>query len=392
MKPNQIIIYCGLLLSISAFSVDILLPAFGAISTDLAADYSLVQMTVPTFLATMGIGQIFMGPISDRFGRRPILLGGLALVAGGTVLCLLAADAAQLLAGRAIQGVGASAAPIIARAVLRDLFHGRELAANMALATMVFAFGPIVAPLLGVAFMQFGTWRMVFAAILLFSLVLLAVGLLVLPETLRERRPDAMAPGRLWRDAVAVLRHPQSRYYALLLGPVLTLMMLILISIPKVYRDSFGIEGAPFAMLFAVHGLGIIVGQSFNRRLIHRHGPQFALRTGGLITAGSAALIAAANLAGLMNAYTLSAILALFATGFLTMVSNCVALALDPHGAIAGFASSLVESVARIISSIAAAVLGLLIGGTLEHFIVVFALSSFVVLGLILQGQRRISA
>ena len=123
--------------------------------------------------------------------RWPALLCGLAAFAAGTVLCLFAQNAEMLLLGRAVQGIGASGGPVVARAILRDLFSGRQLAANIALATMVFAFGPIVAPLAGVVFMQFGSWRMIFAAILLFGLILLAVGLLFLPETLARANPGA---------------------------------------------------------------------------------------------------------------------------------------------------------------------------------------------------------
>ena len=392
VSPLQIIIYCGLLLSVSAFSVDILLPAFGLMAGDLDADYAAIQMAVPVFLAFIGIGQLFTGPMSDRFGRRPVLLCGLAAFAAGTVLCLFAQSAEMLLLGRAVQGIGASGGPVVARAILRDLFSGRQLAANIALATMVFAFGPIVAPLAGVAFMQFGSWRMIFAAILLFGLILLAVGLLFLPETLARANPGATRPAVLLANAITVLRNPQSRFYGLLLGPVMSLMMLILISIPRIYKDTFGIEGALFAALFAIHGIGIIIGQYFNRAMIHRHGPQFALLAGGVIAVGSVALMLAFLFAGVLNAYVLSFTMILFATSFMTMAANCMALSLDPHGVIAGFVSSFVESMSRLFSAVFSGFLALLVGGRLDHFLYALALTTLAVLGLILAGQRRMSA
>ena len=392
MSPLQIIIYCGLLLSVSAFSVDILLPAFGLMADDLDADYAAIQMAVPLFLAFIGIGQLFTGPLSDRFGRRPILLSGLAVFAGGTLLCLFAQSAEMLLLGRAVQGLGASGGPVVARAILRDQFSGRQLAANIALATMVFAFGPIVAPLAGVAFMQFGSWRMIFAAILLFGLVLLAIGMLFLPETLAKANPNATRPSMLLANAVAVLRNPQSRFYGLLLGPVMSLMMLILISVPRVYKDTFAIEGALFAVLFAIHGVGIIIGQYFNRALINRHGPQFALLVGGLIAVGSVALMLVFLAAGVLNAYVLSFTMILFATSFLTMAANCMALSLDPHGSIAGFVSSFVESISRLFSAVFSGFLALMVGGKLDLFLYALAITTLAVLGLILAGQRRMSA
>ncbi len=391
VTPLQIIIYCGLLLSVSAFSVDILLPAFGLMAADLNADYSAIQMAVPVFLAFIGIGQLFTGPLSDRFGRRPVLMSGLAAFAAGTVLCLFAENAAMLLAGRAVQGLGASGGPVVARAILRDLFSGRQLAANIALATMVFAFGPIVAPLAGVAFMQFGSWRMIFAAILLFGLLLLLVGMAFLPETIARTDPRATRLSTLLANAVAVMRNRQSRFYGLLLGPVMSLMMLILISVPRIYREEFAIEGALFAVLFAIHGIGIIIGQYFNRALIHRRGPQFALFTGGMIAVASVALMLVFWFAGVLDAYLLSFTMILFATSFLTMAANCMALSLDPHGAIAGFVSSFVESASRLFSAVFSGVIALLVGGRLDLFLYALMAITLAVLGLILAGQRRMS-
>lgn len=187
MSPGSIVLYCGFLLTVTAFSVDITLPAFGLIAADLGADYGQVQLVVPLFILATGFGQMLAGPLSDRFGRKPVVLGGMALYAAGATICQFAPSIEVLLSGRILQGLGAAAGPVVGRAIIRDLFAGQALARNLALATMIFAFGPIVAPLLGISIMSVGSWRSIFFVITLFGLALLLIGWLALPELIPSR-------------------------------------------------------------------------------------------------------------------------------------------------------------------------------------------------------------
>ena len=380
MSNPAIVIFCGLLLSVSAFSVDITLPAFSFMADDLAAPYSQIQLVVPVFLACIGVGQIFSGPLSDRFGRKPVMLGGLALFAAGSVVCVMAGSIDMLLAGRALQGLGASGGPVVARAVLRDLFSGRQLASNIALATMVFAFGPIVAPLAGVGLMQFGGWRFIFLAILAFGLLLLAFGVFRLPETIRERDLNALRAFRWRSNLAAMLGNRQSRTYTILFGPIMTMMILLLVAMPRVYDESFGITGTPFAFFFAYHGVGIIIGQYLNRIMIVKIGVENAMLVGSVISVAVSVMMFLLEVAGLLNAYVLSACLMLFAIGFLTIMANAMALALDPHGTIAGFVSSIVESSGRIVASLAGAVFAWVIGGDVHVCVIALLATTVLVL------------
>lgn len=384
MSPQAIVVYCGLLLTVTAFSVDITLPAFGLIADELEAPYSLVQLIVPLFILATGVGQIIVGPFSDRFGRKPVVLAGLGLYATGAVVCFMAPDIETLLAGRLLQGLGAAAGPVIGRAILRDLFTGRPLASNLALATMIFAFGPIVAPLAGVLIIEAGSWRSIFLVITLFGLALITTGWLSLPESNQSPDRSATRPGVLLNNTRTALGNPQSRFYLIMAGPIMSMMLIILVSIPRVFKESYGVEGALFAILFALHGLGIIIGQLVNRRIIAAHGPARAMKVGATVVFASACLMLGLNTLNLMGPLVLTGSMIFLATGFLVVMSNATALALDPNGSIAGFVSSFFGFCAQFSGSIIAIVAAGLIGGDVSAFILTLLVVSGSVLAMLI--------
>ena len=158
-----LIVFCGLLLTVSAFSCDITLPAFWSMQADLGAPIAWVQAVVPVFLISQGIGQLVFGPVSDRYGRRPVILAGLLLYLLGVAIAGLAHSIGMVHAGRVTQGFGSACGIVVARAVLRDVSHGTALAQSMALAMAIFSLGPISAPLLGYGLVALSGWRGVFA-------------------------------------------------------------------------------------------------------------------------------------------------------------------------------------------------------------------------------------
>ena len=370
MNPLAIVIYCGVLISISSFAIDITLPAFPEMVRRLDSPYATVQWTVTVYMFCAGIAQLVWGPASDRFGRRPTLAAGLSLFLVGSVLTALAPTIEWLLAGRAIQGFGAAAAIVLARAIMRDLYSGQELARNLALSMAVFAVGPILSPLIGAAVLVPFGWRGVFGALALLGVALL-LPLLFFRETIAQTSRDATRPAILRARLVRLFVHPQSRYFLLLSGLVMSTMVFNLSALPRIYDVSFGVTGVAFALLFALHGTGIVVGQLINRRLIPILGTVHAMMVANAVLILSSALMMMLTLAGVMGAYLMSALLVLFSTGYLVVFSNASALVLDPHGDIAGFAAAVLGVASQICAAIIVSILVVVAGGNALSYTIV---------------------
>lgn len=340
LSPRALVIFCGLLLTLGAFSVDITLPFFGPMRETFGTTDAAVQATVTLYVGSIGIGQLVFGPLSDRFGRRPAIAAGLAVYLLGALISLLSSSIEGMLLGRAVQGVGAAAGPVVSRAILRDLFSGRQLAQNMAVATGIFSLGPIFAPLIGVGIAHAGgSWRSVFVGMLGLALVLLA-GLWRAPETLRERRLDALRVSSLLAQTRALFAHPQSRHF-LLLGPVAQSTMLSIVAgMPRVFEHEYGVTGALFAVLFALHGPGIIIGQTANHRLIARLGAARTALLASFVMLAASALITGFAALQWLTAYGFSFLVFVFAIGYLIVMANAASMTLDPHPVNAGFTSS----------------------------------------------------
>ena len=190
--PRWLVFYCGCLMTISAFSTDAMLPAVHAMALDLDVPITWSQATIPAFIAPFAFGQLFFGPASDQFGRRPLIALGMTVFLAGSLLATLGSSIEFVLAGRGLQGFGAAAGPVLARAILRDCYSGTALARSMSTAMAIFSIGPILAPFIGYGIQSMGHWRLIFAALAAFAAGLLPVNIFVFRESLRKRREGAL--------------------------------------------------------------------------------------------------------------------------------------------------------------------------------------------------------
>ena len=374
LKQKWPVIYAGVLMSITAFSIDITLPAIPAMAREFKAPVSTIQLTISLFVLALGIGQLFWGIFSDRYGRKPAILGGLSLFLLASIAGAFATTPETLIAARVVQGLGASAAGTTARAMIRDLYSGKELAANMAIATSIFAIGPILGPFIGAAFLTFISWRAVFLGLAALA-VLLFIGLYFIDETSRHKTPVSIHA--LKTSTAAILNNRQSRFF-LLYGPIIMSTMIFILSmVPAMFAQEYGVEGLYFAALFALHGVGIIIGQQVNRVLIMRLGVSFALATGACVLVIASLLMVALVVLNLDGPIPIALALVLFATSFLVVVSNSGSLVLDPHGTIAAFAAALSGSFAQLGAGIVVSLIVGLLAPTALNFAVGLAVICF---------------
>ena len=351
MSRSFLVLFTGLLLALNAFSCDITLPAFWSMERGLGVPIEHVQAVIPVFLFCSAVGQLVFGPASDAYGRKPVILAGVGLYITGAMIAAAADTLTVALWGRALQGFGSACGAVIARALLRDVHSGPELARTMAFASSMISLGPIVAPLVGFGLVAAGEWRGVFIGMALYGIVLATLALVWLHETNPTPDPRAIHPTQLAVAIGRVFANRQSRYFVLLSGINSFAILSYVTNSPRLYKSAFGIEGLAFTALFAATGAGIVIGQYLNARLISRLGVMPATRAAALIFATTAVLIALLTYLGLMTVVLFPLLMLVFNSAFLVVMSNAVSLVIDPHREIAGVASSTVGFVSQLTSS-----------------------------------------
>lgn len=273
---------------ISPVAVHMFMPALPAVRADFAASVGVTQLTISLVMFTMAFATILYGGLSDRFGRRPVLLSGLALYGTGSVLCWLAPDIWTLLAGRIFQGAGAGCGIVLSRAIARDVYGGDRVAQVMAYLTAAYVMGPMLAPPLGGAMVAGLGWRSLFAFATIWAVALIVMVLLLVPETAAPRREGrhglVAGYGRL-------LRRP--RFTALAIQPGLISGAFFAQATASAFLaiEVAGISAATFGVLFMVYPLGYIAGNFISGQVGSRATVDRMVLLGALTGLGCAAML-----------------------------------------------------------------------------------------------------
>jgi DHA1 family bicyclomycin/chloramphenicol resistance-like MFS transporter len=370
----------GSLMMLAALATDIMLPAFPTMARDLQVSDTAVQQVLSIFLLGYAVPHLVIGSFADRFGRRPVLLAGLLVYGVGSVLCLLAPSFVWLLLGRFVQGLGAASGPILARAVLRDLYQGTELGRMLSFAMIVFAAGPILAPSIGAGILQFGDWHLMFIFLLVIAGVFLTWVGTSLPETVHRRDEHALNPRQFVRNARLILLHPQSGWAVLMLALSQGALIGYLTSAPFLFLEFFGVSERAFALLFAAVAAASFVTQPLNATLLKRYSAAQILQVVlPLFVLVSALLLVQVSLDGVtLTRFTIN--LSLFFACFTLVAANGTAIILEPHRERAGIASGLMGFTQLFLGT----VIGTFIGSFAGYGPLPFALSITVLTLLVL--------
>lgn len=361
----------GVLIALTPLGTDMYLPALPAVAAAFGAPVASTQLTLTTFFLGLAIGQLGWGPMSDRFGRKPVLLAGLGLALAASLAGLAASSVQEIVLVRLAQGLGLSSGPVVARAIVRDLYSHERAAHLLSRMMLVFAVVPIAAPLAGAALIGIGGWQAVFWGLAGMTLAVIA-GAAGLRETApAERR--SVHPAQILATFAKILRErrfvapylvmlsAQVGIFAFVSGSAFALM------------QGFDVTATGYGMLFATVMLGQIAGSWLSSRLVMRRGAGGMLRLGAslLLVAGASAVLAAWS--GAMPALVVSFMFYMFAASL--TVPNAQAAALTPFPATAGAASSLIGASAFALGAAISALLGAAFDGSARPMAAMAALA-----------------
>lgn len=354
----------GLFSAIGPFAIDMYLPALPTIGQSLNASMGAVQASLMAFFVAMALGQVVYGPLSDMFGRKPPLLGGLALFGMASVGCALAPDIQSLVALRFVQGLGACAGMVIPRAVVRDLHTGHDAARLMALLMLVVSISPILAPLAGSLLIESLGWRSVFWAVTLAAVA----GLALLATSLPETRPASERVGSNWRSALRgyglLLRDRHFMGLTLIGGFGVSSFFAYLANSSFVFIGHYGLSPRAYSLLFALNAVAFFGVSQATGLLGRRFGLAPLMRIAVFGFAAASCLLVVLHAAGLQQLGLIVALL-FVGNGFLGLVMPTTAvLALDAHGRIAGTASALMGTLHFVCGALVMAIVGLFADGS----------------------------
>lgn len=363
-QMSRMVLILGALTAFSSMSIDMYLPAFPQIARDLGVPLSTVQLSISAFLFGSAAGQLFYGPLTDRFGRRRPLLCGLALYVASAVGCACAHTGEGLLFWRIIMAVGGGAGMVISRAVVRDLYDTAEAAKMFSLLMLVMGAAPILAPMAGGQLLLITGWRGIFGFLGVFGLASIAAAATGLPETLPVERRVRHNFSEMANGYGYLLRNHRFVRYAIALGCIAGVNFSYISGAPFLFIELNGVSPQHFGLFFGANAFGLIGASQVNRRLLRCFSAQQILSVALSVNTAAALLLTAAGISGIGGFPVLVVLLfiCLCTTGLL--YPNVTALALEPFYKEAGSASALLGTIQYTLGATAGAFVGLFHNGT----------------------------
>jgi DHA1 family bicyclomycin/chloramphenicol resistance-like MFS transporter len=368
LGKREFIALMGMTSASIAFSIDAMLPSLPEIGQALTPDaINRAQLVLTSFVLGMGIGTFFTGPLSDAFGRRRVLLGGFFLYMIGALLGMLAGSLEMLLAARLIQGLGAAGPRVVAMAVIRDRFSGRQMAQVMSFVMMVFTLVPAFAPSMGAGIIYLVGWRGLFGAFVVFAIINSLWFGLRQPETLLPENRREFRPAKLWEGVKEVLANRTVRTTIMVQTMIFGSLFGMLSTTQQVFDITFG-QGANFPLWFGgialFAGTASVVNATFVVRLGMRRIIRVTLMVQILLSGGFAVLV----WSGLMPDTLYFPAFLLWMTSVFFMagmtIGNLNAIAMEPMGHMAGMAASVTSALFTVSAVMIAAPIGLAFDGT----------------------------
>ncbi|WP_447950188.1 multidrug effflux MFS transporter [Microbacterium aurum] len=338
------IILLGALTALGPFTIDLYLPAFPVLQEDFHTTAAAIQLTLTGTMIGFALGQLVVGPLSDKVGRRVPRLAVTALHVVASVAAALAPTLELLTVARVFMGVGAAAGGVVAMAIVRDLFGGRRLVVMLSRLALVSGVAPVVAPLIGSALLAVMPWRGIFVVLAIYGVVMLISAIALVPETLPKARRQDSGGATVLQRYKSVFSDRVFIGVLIIGGMTFSGLFSYLSASPFLFQEGYGFDAQQYGLLFAVNSLGVVLGVQTASRLAARFGPQWVLACSTAVLVLAASAIMATDALGLGVWGTMVPLFVFMtACGF---TFPCVqVLALDRHGKAAGTAASVIGAV-----------------------------------------------
>lgn len=385
---GELVLMMASLMALNALAIDTMLPAFPLMRDSLnITNANDVQFIISVFLGGIGLGSIFYGPLSDRFGRRAVLIPAILGYAVFSLACSIAPSFEILLIVRFFQGLCGAAMGVLVAAVIRDRFEGDKMARHMSMIYMTFMVVPIIAPLIGALLLKIAQWQWIFNIFALLALALAAWVWRRLPETLAPANRQAIEPRAIAGNWGRVIRHRAAIGYVLASGVVQGALYGYLTASEQLFSDAFRARDF-FPIGFAIIAIGIACANFTNSRIVERFGAR-------RVSHGALFLFILLAALQLLAAYWMPRSLALFLvliTGNMAMIgflgSNFSAIAMQPFGQIAGSASSFQQTMRTFLGACIGAIIGAQFNGSVVPIAAGFCICGVISLCLVLASER----
>jgi DHA1 family bicyclomycin/chloramphenicol resistance-like MFS transporter len=354
----------ALLTALGPVAVDMYLPSFPDIARLLAASPATVQLTLSLYMVSYAAGQVVYGPLSDRFGRIPVLRGALIVYCAAAAACALAPSIETLIAARALQALGSSGAIVLARAIVRDLYSGARAGRELSLMGAIMSLAPVGAPMIGGVLQSAFGWRSHFVLQIAFGLIAVFFVWRKLPETLKARTEGPFSVAAVWAGYAEIVRNRAVLAYIGMLSVSFAGVFAWISGASFVLQEIYGLSALAFGLAFAAASGGYLLGNLIATRIVTRVGLDRTIGIGALaLAAGGLGTVASIPLGG-VSAIPLTAAMALYAVGMGLAQPQTIAGAMMPFPHRAGTASSLVGVSQMLCAAITGAVVGHLLGAS----------------------------
>ena len=374
--PVTTLIALGIIGILGPFGTDVYLPALPQMATDLGTTESSIRLTLSIYTLGMAVGQLIIGALSDRYGRRRLMISGGLVVAIAALSASKAENLSTLLLSCAVLGIGSAAGLVTGRAVIADKTVGKQATKYFSLLQMVVSLGPILGPLAGAGLLVIGDWRIIFAGLSAFAVVGVVGAMMFVPETLSTEARQSAHPFKVLALMGEVLRNRQYLLFAATMWLGFGMMFAYISSSSFIFQTTLGVSSQVYATDFALNGAGLVCASLLTARLAHRFAPERIILFGLILQSLSMCSLIFLTSTNTVNFWSVAFCLFLLATSMGFVFGPSTSLAIAPVRYASGTALAMVGSFQFVSAGIASSLTALVSPHPLVGFLIVGSIAT----------------